>query len=317
MLPSAPRRAVAQVPCDGLESLPSRQPPVSLQRPPPELRLSPKIRDSSRARGGWWARSPPRVKPRAHLDTCFADALCVPLNAAIDVRDRELGELAYRSALAGRPYRSWACPAARRHIPSRIVARVSPVAFGIEVSQIEGIPRNLPRYATLCRTCRTTASGSSRERFAHSVDARDTILACEPVASCRFVDRFVRPKVLTRVSRCTHLQQRRAHFGHECQMPMAHHRLDQRLDDCLQPLATNAIRRFPQHDQRLALGGHRRCAGMVAELRACWTARREVLVSRACDDSRSRLRSPPRSEICPPVRSPCIARSPQQTARPS
>ena len=96
---------------------------------------------------------------------------------------------------------SWACPAARRHIPSRIVARVSPVALGIEVSQIERIPRNLPRYATLCRTCRTTASGSSRESFAHSVDARGTILACEPVASCRFVDRFVRPKVLTRVSR--------------------------------------------------------------------------------------------------------------------
>jgi hypothetical protein len=55
--------------------------------------------------------------------------------------------------------------------------------------------------------------------------------------------------------RCTHLQQWRAHFGRQCQMPVAHHRLDQRRNNRLQALATNSVRRFPQNNQRLALGG--------------------------------------------------------------
>src|SRR5215813_3005131 len=37
-------------------------------------------------------------------------------------------------------------------------------------------------------------------------------------------------------------------------MSVAQHRLDQRRYDCLQPLATNAVRRLPQHDERFALG---------------------------------------------------------------
>ena len=51
-----------------------------------------------------------------------------------------------------------------------------------------------------------------------------------------------------------HPQKRHTQLGGERQVAVALHRLDQCRNDRLQALATYPVRRFPKHDQRLALG---------------------------------------------------------------
>src|SRR5207237_9923368 len=72
------------------------------------------------------------------VDAGLVDALAAPLDAAADLGKRQFDELAYRTGLAGRQHEIVGCIGLQYPVHALdIITRMTPVALGLEVAEIE------------------------------------------------------------------------------------------------------------------------------------------------------------------------------------